>query len=104
MGCYAAGLQVGDELGVGGDVGYEVIEGGGAVGEGAAGGEGLEGFEGVGDEGAVGEGFREGSRWVGCWFGGEGGGWAEEAERGGGFHDGGAGDRCGRYGDVNWVV
>ena len=47
MGCYAAGLEVGDELGVGGDVGYEVVEGGGAVGEDAGGGEGLEGFEGV---------------------------------------------------------
>lgn len=29
---------------VGGDVGYEIVEGGGVVGEGAAGGEGLEGL------------------------------------------------------------
>ncbi len=47
MGCYAAGLEVGDELGVGGDVGYEVVKGGGVVGEYSGGGEGLEGFEGV---------------------------------------------------------
>lgn len=43
VGCYAAGIQVGDELGVGLYVGDEVVEGGGAIGEDSGGGEGLKG-------------------------------------------------------------
>lgn len=41
---------VGDEVGVGGDVGDDVVQGLGVVGEDAGGGEGLQGREGVGDE------------------------------------------------------
>ncbi len=52
----------------------------------------------------MGEGFCKESGRVGCWFGGEGGGWAEEAERRGGLHDGGVGVRGGRVVEVNWVV
>ena len=49
-GGYGARGAVGDEFGVGGDVGNEVVQGRGMVGEDAGGGEGLEGCERVGDE------------------------------------------------------
>ena len=49
----------------------------------------------------MGEGFREEFRRVGCWFSGESGGWAEEAERRAGFHDGGFGVRRGRVVEIN---
>ena len=50
VGGYGARGAVGNEFGVGGDVGDEVIQGRGVVGEDAGGGEGLQGREGVGDK------------------------------------------------------
>ena len=49
-GGYRARGAIGDKFGVGGDVGYDVVQGRGVVGEDAGGGEGLEGRERVGDE------------------------------------------------------
>ena len=74
------GGAVGEEGGVGGDVGDEVVDGGGAVGEDGGGAEGLDGGEGVGDEGA------------GCCFGGRVGNWfSREGEVGGFGVEGGGG-------------
>ena len=49
-GCDGARLAVGDELGVGGDVGDEVVQRRGVVGEDTGCGEGLQGCQRVGDE------------------------------------------------------
>lgn len=56
--CYVAAVAVGEEGGVGGDVGYYGVDWGAGEGEGAVGGEGLWGGggglgEGVGEEGSA---------------------------------------------------
>lgn len=56
VGCDGGGGAVGDELRVGGDVGYYVVDVFGGVGENAGGCEGLEGGEGVGEAAPLGEG------------------------------------------------
>lgn len=61
MGGYGAGGAIGDELGVGLDVGDEVVEGCRVVREDAGGGEGLEGGQGVGEVAGL------GGISYGCW-------------------------------------
>lgn len=92
---------VGDEVGVGGDVGDELVQGRGVVGEDAGGGEGLQGRERVGDEGSgwcrgglVVCGGRAWFREEGCWVRVEGGRGAEEQKSAGGFHAGGVACGC----------
>lgn len=72
VGCYGGGGAVGNELRVGGDVGYYVEDVFGWVGEDACGREGLEGGEGVGEATSLGEGGEV------LWFGMERARGAEE--------------------------
>lgn len=92
---------VGDEVGVGGDVGDELVQGRGVVGQDAGGGEGLQGRERVGDEGSGwsrgGLGVCGGRAWFregGCWVRVEGGRGAEEQESARCFHAGGVACGC----------